>query len=253
MPDTDVPLCVDPTRFEQIVLNLLYNAAKYTEPGGKVTLTCTVENNALSIRLRDTGIGIDPDNLEEIFLPFTQLRSRKQTGTGLGIGLAITRQLVEMHGGTITASSAGRGKGSEFSVILPILDTEHKGRTAPEEAEALHKRQRTILIVDDNEAAAKALSRLLEFRGHRVYIAHSGKEAVENTRLFKPETVLLDIGLPDLDGYEVARQLRQNGFRHQIIAVTGYGQSDDRVKTREAGFDHHLVKPVSLAEVEGLL
>lgn len=250
LPKQDVPLYVDPTRFEQIVTNLLYNAAKYTERGGHIKLQCEVKNRKLIVRLRDNGIGIDPEHLEQIFLPFRQMRTKQHTGTGLGIGLAITKQLVEMHEGTITAKSEGLGKGSEFTVILPILDRRQSERDRSENPEVSTKMQRVILIVDDNEEAAKALARLLEFRGHRIYVAHSGKEAIENTRLFKPEIILLDIGLPDMSGHDVARRLRESGVHAKLIAVTGYGQEDDRISSEEAGFDHHLVKPVSLQEVE---
>ncbi len=244
VPKNDATLLVDPTRFEQIVINLLYNAAKYTEPGGQIDLRCDIKGKNLIIRLKDNGIGIEPENLEQIFLPFRQMRTHHHSGTGLGIGLAITKQLVEMHEGTITALSEGHGKGSEFIVTLPIIDNDtahmtHEHSVATTEAKNVIAR--TILVVDDNEDAAKALARLLEFRGNTVYVAHSGREAIENTRLFKPEIILLDIGLPDIDGYEVAQQL------------TGYGQEGDRLNSEEAGFDHHLVKPVSLAEVEKLL
>jgi signal transduction histidine kinase len=256
VPKEDVTVYVDPTRFEQIVINLLYNAAKYTESGGTINLNCVIKDKDVVIKLKDTGIGIEPESLEQIFLPFRQMRTHHHAGTGLGIGLAITKQLVEMHGGTIVAHSEGHGKGSEFVVTLPIIDTSTPHMSSEKSEVALEKNDpltRTILVVDDNEDAAKALARLLEFRGHTVYVAHSGKEAIENTRLFKPEVILLDIGLPDLSGYQVAQQLRQSGVHAKIIAVTGYGQENDRMDSEDAGFDHHLVKPVSLVEVEQFL
>jgi signal transduction histidine kinase len=255
VPKEDVWLYVDPTRFEQIVTNLLYNAAKYTEMGGHIELTASVQDENLVIKLKDDGIGIEAEHLEQIFLPFRQVRTKHHTGTGLGIGLSITKQLVEMHNGTINVKSEGHNRGSEFTLVMPILDTKNP-ETASWSLEKSDEKTifaRTILVVDDNEEAAQALARLLEFRGHTIYVAHSGREAIENTRLFKPEVILLDIGLPDIEGYDVARELRQNGVRAKLIAVTGYGQEEDRQKSEEAQFDHHLVKPVSLAEIEKLL
>ncbi len=256
LPTEDVLLSVDPTRFEQIVTNLLYNAAKYTEHGGQIDLVCKTEGKNVILTLTDNGIGINPESLEQIFLPFRQMRTKHHTGTGIGIGLSITKQLVEMHDGNIVAYSEGVGKGSQFVVTLPIIVSENSTEIEPHTGNEKSPRQsfaRTILVVDDNTDAAQALTRLLEHRGHTVYVAHTGMEALENARLFKPEVVLLDIGLPDIEGYEVARRLRSSGFRSKLIALTGYGQEEDRIKAEEAQFDHHLVKPVSLSEIEKLI
>ncbi|MGK4004433.1 PAS domain S-box protein [Sorangium sp. So ce1036] len=255
LPMKPVQLDADATRMIQVIDNLLHNAIKYTEPGGKIWLTCERARGGLEIRVKDTGQGMAPDLVPDVFDLFTQgerLPDRSQGG--LGIGLTLVRRLVEMHGGTVHARSEGSGKGSEFSVWLPpaaVLD-DARGAAGPSAAAPAPGRPaaasaRRILVVDDNADAAESLVMLLEALGHEVRMARDGHEALETVAAFQPELVLLDIGLPGMDGYEVARRLRAcpglAGAR--LVALTGYGQDEDRRRSREAGFDHHLVKPIS--------
>ena len=241
-------LVADPTRLEQILVNLLTNAAKYTESGGTIWFTGGQEGNDLVINVRDTGIGIRPEKLPQMFELFVQGdRSLARSEGGLGIGLTLVRSLTEMHGGTVSATSEGPGRGSEFLVRLPALaarDEETPGLPAKPPQAMVHRAR--ILIVDDNTDMVRALVKLLEILGHDVQTAYDGPTAIEVARVHRPEFVLLDLGLPGMDGYQVATRLRQEqGSRHAVIvAVTGYGQEDDLCRSREAGFDHHLVKPI---------
>ena len=241
-------LDADPTRLEQILVNLLANAAKYTESGGTIWFTAGHEGNDIVIKVRDTGIGIPPEKLPQIFELFAQGdRSLARSEGGLGIGLTLVRSLAEMHGGSVTATSEGPGKGSEFMVRLPAVAAraEEIPRLPAKTPQANAHRAR-ILIVDDNVDMVRGLVRLLELLGHDVQTAYDGPTAVEAARVHRPEFVLLDLGLPGMDGYQVATRLRQEQGSQDavIIAVTGYGQEDDRCRSREAGFDHHLVKPI---------
>ncbi|MCR4325333.1 MAG: MASE1 domain-containing protein [Patescibacteria group bacterium] len=253
----------DPLRLEQIIVNLLNNAAKYTERNGSIELTAQAEGNAAVIRVRDSGIGISKHLIGRIFEPFFQGVRGKSATDGLGIGLSLTRQLVQMHGGTITASSPGENMGSEFTVRLPLLarlpeeDTE---KDTEKEVRVTHRRKiqpvkntLRILVVDDHKSIADGLGSLLRMRGHTVRIAYNGSEAVESAMELRPHAVILDIGLPDIDGYEVARAIRRLKYKTTLIALTGYGQKDDKAKAHEAGFDHHMTKPVGLRELEVLL
>ncbi len=259
MPEQELWLDVDPVRFEQILVNLLTNAAKYTAPGGRIDLTGVSDNNALTLIVRDNGCGISSEQLPTIFEPFKRETISRRSG-GLGIGLSITKQLVEMHGGTITASSDGLNKGSSFTVTLPLPSQIKLPASTPKKKVASSRKKAPgssyrILIVDDNEAAAQGLSKLLEHKGHEVGLAYNGKSALNAAELFKPEVVLLDIGLPDIDGHRVARQLRknQNSEPLTLIALTGFGQAEDKKKAKSAGFNHHLTKPVGIVEIEAVL
>ena len=255
LPDRPIWLNADPVRIVQIVENLLNNSIKYTDAGGRIELTVRLQNGQAVISVRDTGIGIESELLPNIFELFTQsARSLDRAQGGLGIGLTLVQRLVELHDGSITAHSEGPGEGSLFIVRLPVQQEQP-------ETESSARRNRThpgrrIVVVDDNKGAANMLSMLLTKSGdHEVAMAYDGPSALEKIKEFAPEIVLLDIGLPGMDGFQVARALRESPqFRHIIlIALTGYGQEADRKRSKEAGFDRHLVKPVQLAEVEELL
>lgn len=237
----------DPVRLEQIGVNLLTNAAKYTTTGGRIWLTAEQMGDDIVIRVRDSGVGIPPEKLTQIFDLFVQDdRSLARSEGGLGIGLTLVKSLVEMQQGTISASSDGRGKGSEFTVRLPAV-TSATGETAKAKpAIGTGGPASRILIVDDNADTAKGLARLLRLLGHDIRTANDGPEAIAVVQSYRPDIVLLDIGLPGMDGYEVARRLRndETGSDCVIVAISGYGQEDDRRRGREAGFDFHLVKPV---------
>lgn len=207
--------------------------------------------------MRDTGIGIPPDKLSSMFEIFVQgERTIARSEGGLGIGLSIVRKLVEMHGGRITAYSEGQGKGSTFTVYLPVAATGQKQRKKTTGiAGGTGRRSGRILIVDDNEDTARGLSRILKLSGHEVEVCYNGPSALEKASAFHPEFVLLDIGLPGMDGYEVAFRLRREGCCSDslIVAISGYGQKEDQRRSRQAGFDYHLVKPVNLDELKALL
>ena len=249
---------VDPVRFSQIVTNLLSNAAKYTEDGGEIWLTLSREGDDAVITVRDTGIGIDEQLLPHVFDVFTQAeRHLDRAQGGLGIGLSLVRDLVDMHGGRVTAHSDGPGKGSRFEVRIPALQevsalTVAEGQREPDILEAPTPRR--ILIVEDNVDAASSLATLLRAMGHRVHAAHDGIAAVETIPMLRPEIVILDIGLPEMDGYQVAKHLRETYHRDIVlIALTGYGSEEARRKAEEVGFDHHLIKPVDPVVLQELL
>ena len=237
--------------------NLLNNAAKYTEPGGQIELTGEVIGDQVVVRVKDSGLGIPAEAMPRLFDMFSQVdRNMERAQGGLGIGLTLVRRLTEMHGGTVEAHSDGAGKGSEFEVRLPILD-----RTAPQAKEratdqgAATAGKRRILVVDDNQDSAVSLAMMLKLMGNQTFSAHDGLAAVEAAEKFRPELILLDIGLPKLNGYEACRRIREQGWSNGmvIIALTGWGQDEDRRRSQEAGFDHHLVKPVDMAALEKLL
>jgi CheY-like chemotaxis protein len=238
----------DPTRLEQILVNLLTNAAKYTLSGGKISLTARREEGDIVIKVRDTGIGILPEKLPQMFELFAQGdRSLARSEGGLGIGLTLVRSLAEMHGGRVTATSEGPDKGSEFIVRLPAATAPVDVTPRPTAQASLATGRRAhILVVDDNMDTARGLSRLLTLLGHVVLTAYDGPTAIEAARGHRLEFILLDIGLPGMDGYQVATYLRREECSKDavLIAITGYGQEDDRRRSREAGFDHHLVKPI---------
>lgn len=246
----------DRIRLAQVLSNLLNNAAKYTGEGGKIMLSVKREGTDVVIEVRDTGIGIAPDILPQIFDLFTQAdHTLAHSQGGLGIGLTLVRQLVEKHGGTVTATSAGVDQGSSFKVRLPALPMESSSIEAepPESELPIHKFR--ILVVDDYADAAESLTMLLKTEGHEVETADCGMKAIEKAQTFQPQIVLLDIGLPDLDGYEVAKRLRALPETHDamLIALTGYGQTEDCERSQAAGFDHHLLKPLNFEKLSALL
>ncbi|QDV35323.1 hybrid sensor histidine kinase/response regulator [Tautonia plasticadhaerens] len=246
MPDL-LPLEADPVRLLQVVDNLLSNAARFTEPGGHIRLSAEHAGDRVVLRVRDTGVGIPAELLPRVFEPFVQgERSSARTEGGLGVGLAIARSLVELHGGTITARSDGPGRGSEFVVSLPAAEPQAIPDRRSTPAEPAKRRPPRVLIVDDNKDLVRGLSLLLRRLGYQVAVAYDGPEGIDAARSEHPEVILLDIGLPTLDGYEVARRLRREAALEgtRIIAVTGYGQEEDRRRSAEAGFDLHLTKPV---------
>jgi signal transduction histidine kinase/ActR/RegA family two-component response regulator len=255
LPPATVWLDVDPVRMGQVLSNLLSNAAKYTDDGGRITIAATCEDSSwVRLSVRDTGIGIPPEMLAKVFDLFTQVdRAYDRAQGGLGIGLTLARSLVQMHGGTIKALSEGPGRGTEVVVTLPITDRE--GVTPEVKGPPVPQIARRVLVVDDNEDSAETMALLLQSLGAEVRTANDGLTALEALRQHAPSVVILDIGMPRMDGYEVARRARQTpeGRAAMLIALTGWGQEEDRRRTQEAGFDHHLVKPVDLAALRALL
>jgi CheY-like chemotaxis protein len=247
----------DPTRLEQVIVNLLNNAAKYTDEGGHIWLTVKQEDREVEVvlRVRDTGVGIAPELLPRIFDLFTQAnRTLDRAQGGLGIGLSLVQKLVELHGGKVAAYSAGLGQGSEFIVRLPALSSAGEPIAPIETAQRSGQTSR-VLVVDDNVDAADMLVMMLQMFGHEVKAAYSGEAALETAVEYQPDFVLLDIGLPDMNGYEVAQRLRQDQRIKNVslIAITGYGQDSDRQRSEEAGIDLHLVKPVDPKKLQDLL
>lgn len=255
-PVQPVYLDADLTRLAQVLSNLLNNAAKYMDHGGRIWLTAERQSDFVVIRVKDAGIGIPAEMLPRIFDMFTQVDgSLERSQGGLGIGLTLVQRLVDMHGGAVEARSDGPGKGSEFLVRLPVAAA-HKNREASTpDAEKVAPRKCRILVVDDNRDAADSLGMLLRMMGNQVHTAHDGLEAVGAAATFQPDLVLLDIGLPKLNGYEVARRIRkqEGGADMILIALTGWGQEEDRRLSKEAGFDHHMTKPVEFAVLQKLL
>jgi PAS domain S-box-containing protein len=246
LPDAPVYLHADPVRLAQVFGNLLNNASRYSPAGAHVSLVARRTGNELVVSVRDNGIGIAADKLQEIFEMFTQLdRSYSRAQSGLGIGLTLARRLVSLHGGSIEARSPGPGQGSEFIVRLPVLATVPE-KLEPQPTPMAAPRQRRVLVVDDNEDAAISLAMLLDMSGNETHLAHDGVQALEAAEKLRPDVVLLDIGMPRMNGHEVCRRMRSQpwGRDLKVIALTGWGQDQDRKKSREAGFDGHLVKPV---------
>lgn len=261
LPDESIFVDADPVRLVQILSNLINNAAKYTERGGKISVRCELDGRLGVVRVRDTGIGIAGHMLAPIFEPFFQADDaiRRAQG-GMGMGLSLARRLAERHGGSIRAMSSGIGKGSEFIVRLPAIvvgstasEVQPASRVAEKEPIALGRRR--MLVVDDNPDVAQSLAMLLRLTGQDVRVANDGPTAIELARSETPEVVFLDLGMPDMDGFAVARAFRADpGLRGcTLIALTGWGQDEDRRRTHEAGFDHHLVKPASVADVQRIL
>jgi PAS domain S-box-containing protein len=257
LPPEPVYLEADLTRLAQVLVNLLNNAAKYTEKGGRIELTAEARGGEAVISVRDTGIGLAPEQLPQLFESFSQATpALERSSGGLGVGLSLARGLIELHGGSIEAHSAGPGQGSEFTVRLPLLP---QAETAPApsagDPEEPRSPQRRILVADDNADVAESLSLLLGFLGHEVTTAGDGLEAFEAAAARRPDVALLDIGMPQLNGYEVAQRIRQQPWGQDmvLIAVTGWGQEEDKQRARAAGFDHHLTKPVNLPDLEKLL
>jgi PAS domain S-box-containing protein len=256
LPDQTVFLDADPVRLSQVLSNLLQNAAKYTPEGGLLSLSAEERGQEVSISVRDNGVGISPEILPRIFDLFVQGdQSLARSHGGLGIGLTLARKLVEMHGGRVEAKSGGPGKGSEFVVTLPVVAAAVEEQGSPREESTPPATRRRILVVDDNRDAAQSLAMLLLAVGHEVRTATDGPAALEEARQFSPEIVVLDIGLPGMDGYQVARRLRELFPREKvkIVALTGYGRDEDRRQAKEAGIDLHLVKPIEPLALEKIL
>ena len=249
----------DVTRLSQVLTNLLNNAAKYTEEGGHIWITVEREQGQVAIRVRDDGVGLSPEMLPKVFELFTQAdRTIDRSLGGLGIGLTLVHRLVQLHGGSVEASSAGLGKGCEFVVRLPLLaskaEAEHPASAAHDFLGPLTRRCR-ILVVDDNQDSAATLARLLSQKGHDTQVAFDGPSAIQAAASFLPELVLLDIGLPGMNGYAVAEQMRfMPALKGTVIAaLTGYGDEQDREKSRQAGFDYHFVKPLDFQRLRDVL
>jgi CheY-like chemotaxis protein len=254
-----------------VIVNLLNNAAKYTPDGGRIEIEVRPVQQSVAIHVRDNGVGIEAELLPRVFELFTQgQRPLDRTDGGLGVGLALVHRIVSLHGGTVKAFSAGSGRGSEFVVTLPrerpAQPAEGATHTSqPEEnlmteahttpgGERQQKRRR-VMVIDDNKDAAESMSMLFELWGHEVICAYDGRAALEAAAKYHPDAVFLDIGLPGMDGYEIAERLRElpESAHTVLVAITGYGQDDDRRRSREAGIDHHLVKPVAPETLQKLL
>jgi signal transduction histidine kinase len=253
LPEVPVVFRGDHSRLEQVLANLLSNAAKYTDVGGRIWLRAHVDRDQIVVSVRDNGEGLTPELRERVFELFVQgPDTRSMARGGLGLGLTLVRQLVQLHGGTIEAISDGSGKGSEFVVRLPYAPAVATAAGRAPGLDASGQRRR-ILVVDDNVDAAEALAELLREYGHNVRTAHGAGSGINEALRMRPEIVLLDISMPDADGYEVARRLRAELSGTILVALTGYGERRHRQKSREAGFDHHLTKPVDTRELEKLL
>jgi PAS domain S-box-containing protein len=257
LPAQPVYLYADPARLAQVFGNLLNNSSRYTRPGGTISIAAEQRNGEVVVIVKDTGAGIPQDKLATVFDMYTQVdRSPERLQGGLGIGLTLVKRLVEMHGGSVVAKSAGENRGSEFEVRLPILSktADQISANAPPAADepAAHRR---VLIVDDNRDSADSLAMLLRIAGNQTFMAHDGLEAIEAVEQYRPDVILLDIGLPKLNGHEVCRHVREKSWGRDIvvIALTGWGQDEDRRKSEEAGFNGHLVKPVNYDELLELL
>jgi signal transduction histidine kinase/ActR/RegA family two-component response regulator len=253
-----VPLCVDadPTRIDQVLVNLIANAAKYTGSGGAIHITVAREQEMAVVRIRDTGIGLAPDNLRRVFELFTQVEhSLARSQGGLGLGLKLVKELVELHGGEVEARSEGLGKGSEFIVTLPALKTADPVVVFAVPSPAVVSSAKRVLVVDDLPDNRETMELLLSMHGHSVELAADGEEAVEKALEGRHDVAFVDIGLPKLSGYEVARQIRRRpgGDHIVLIALSGYGQPEDKRKALEAGFDAHLTKPVTSSTFEQVL
>jgi CheY-like chemotaxis protein len=255
VPDEPLTVDADPVRLGQVFANLLNNAAKYTAPGGHVSVRAWREGGEAIVAVRDDGVGIPPQLLPYVFDVFTQGDQAPGTPSGLGIGLALVRSLVEAHGGQVEVDSEGVGHGSEFRVRLPLVaePPDSAGVSAALESVDLHHRR--VLVIDDNRDAAVSLGMLLSMLGGDVRVAHNGAEGLRLAAEHQPAIVFLDIGMPDMNGYEVAARLRSTalGQAMTLVAVTGWGQPKDRALALDAGFDHHLTKPADVDQLRTLL
>ena len=256
LPEQPVYIDADATRLTQVFLNLLNNAVKFTDPGGHIDFTIGVEGGHLVARVRDTGIGLAKQQLDAIFDMFTQGdASLERASSGLGVGLALTRRLVELHGGGVIARSAGLGSGSEFEVRLPYGGPAPASATRTQAGTASHTTLKRILLADDNRDFAAGLAGLLGAMGHEVRVVHDGAAGVQAAGEFRPDVVFLDIGMPKVNGFDVARELRRlpGTAKSVLVAISGFSQPADRERAREAGFDHYLVKPVGIERVREIL
>jgi signal transduction histidine kinase len=255
-PAEPIYLYADPVRITQVVGNLLANACKYTPPGGRIELSASRAGSDVVVTVKDNGIGIRADMLGEVFQMFTQVQAAiDRTRGGLGVGLHLVKRLVELHGGQVSAHSQGLGRGSQFVVRLPIVSPKADELEVPKSGTGTPSGKRRILVVDDNADSAVSLAMLLRCHGHEAHTAADGLEAVESAQALRPEIVLLDIGLPKLNGYEACRRIRETSWGEEmvLVAITGWGQEADRVKSKEAGFDYHLVKPVDFERLREVL
>jgi CheY-like chemotaxis protein len=252
-PNETLTVLADEARLTQVLHKLLHNAARYTPEGGQVSVAAFRENDEVVICVKDNGVGMDADLLHSAFDLFKQGQQAMQRPQGvLGIGLTLVQRLVRLHGGTVEARSAGLDRGSEFIVRLPALNEAPASETAP--PERLSSTPRKVLVIDDNSDAANALRMLLENDGHNVRVAHDGVSGLALAREYRPEYLLLDIGLPRLNGYDIAASVRGDPeLKHTtLVAITGYGQVHDRARTAAVGFDHHLTKPVEFSALQEL-
>jgi CheY-like chemotaxis protein len=256
LPDEPVWAVGDAARLSQVMSNLVNNAVKYTPENGKITVTLTAVAEHAELQVEDNGAGIPPEMLGEVFTMFTQVnQTLDRSQGGLGIGLSLVRRLVELHGGEVEATSQGLGHGSAFTVRLPLPKESLKELSGQSgELPLAPYRFLRVLVVDDNKDAADALHMLIEGHGHTARVAYSGVDAVSMAQEFSPDIVLCDLGLPGMDGYEVARQLRAQPAHEAsiLVAVTGWGSDGDKRKSSNAGFNHHLVKPINFDEVEAI-
>ena len=256
----------DPVRIEQVFSNLITNSSKYSDAGEQITITMRKRDDQAEIVVSDMGVGIETDLLDKIFTPFHQVDSGARSKKGLGIGLALVRSFVEMHKGSIVATSEGSGKGSQFTLLFPLIEDDGSTDASEETARRVASSERAdqvrdekksdgprVLVVDDNDAAASGMGRLLELKGCTVFYAYNGKQAIEEAMNTSPDIILLDIGLPDQDGYTVAKTIRARGFRGRLIALTGFSNEDARLKGRDAGFEHYLVKPAGFADLKRVI
>lgn len=257
LPEEPIWLRADALRLEEAIVNVLSNAAKYTPEAGHIWISIKQQDAEMVLRIRDNGVGIAPELLVQIFELFTQAeRTLDRSQGGLGIGLAVAQKLVELHGGKIEAHSEGLGKGSEFIVHLPVLSNSMDESRVSSVASAKQSGEAwRVLVVDDNIDSADSIAMLLQLSRHQVRVAYSARKALETAAEYQPDIALLDIGLPEMNGYELARRMRQQSELKdmKLIAVTGYGQDSDRQRSQEAGFDYHLVKPVDSEKLEELL
>ena len=257
-PQKPLSIVGDAVRLEQVFSNLLTNASKFSSSGDTITLAMREIDGVAEIEVIDRGVGIRPEELETIFLPFRQVEDGERSKKGLGIGLTLVRNFVEMHSGTIGAHSEGRGRGSRFIVRLPLVVTTEnenmrEGRLGARAQQGKNKINPLILIIDDNDAAAGGIGRLLEFQGYRVAYAYDGNQGITKARSTEPDAIFLDIGLPDQTGWKVAKQLRAQGFKGRLIALTGYGIKNSKTVDPQVRFEHYLVKPVGLADLQRVL
>jgi signal transduction histidine kinase/CheY-like chemotaxis protein len=254
LPDEPLWVDGDPVRLAQILTNLLNNAARYSDPNGEVSIDVVRQEQHVLISVRDKGIGIEPQEISRMFDMFNRGERRGYGQGGLGVGLALARRLTHMHGGTVEGFSEGHAKGSTFTLRLPLAEKPVPD-AAPAKREAGSPASKRILVVDDNRDAASSLAMMLECIGHEARAAYDGHEALAAAEAFNPEVVLLDIGMPNISGFEVCRRLRAQPYGRMmtIVALTGWGQDSDKRKTHEAGFDHHLVKPADAEALRKLL
>ena len=256
LPETPIYVHADRTRLAQVFGNLLNNSSKFSDRGQPIAIAITHDGGQAVVSIRDTGVGIPREALKKIFDMFGQadLHGARSRG-GLGIGLSLVKRIAEMHGGTVEARSEGAGRGSEFVVRIPMIAVERVAPAQPTGETAPPPSRRRVLVVDDNTDAAESLAALLAIGGHETRLAHDGLQAVEEAKIFHPDVVFLDIGMPELDGHETARRIREQpwGKNMVLVALTGWGQAEDRRRSKEAGFNHHLVKPADPAVVAKLI